>query len=366
MRPHQGVRLSKEGQVPHSQHGFQGLRNLVGPGTSARSDSLCEAYDRLVCPLTSVNQVNRIHLLFEERMTPGERTRIQRHLRSRFSLVEAVGLRLRSKLPHNFRNDAQRLRPDPYWKSQTQWEWSRKLLHWKELEPGRNRAGINRTGNGRDWVLYRQESRQNKILVVGFAGASRRMMMSAADFIATLEIFSADFLLLMPNRHSHYKLGVRGFGASMEQTTRELDEKIRAWGYTDLRVIGTSAGSLPALYFGVAAGAQSISLVGVLDPESDVSGIPYPGIREALSPQDSTVRVRITCGSEAHGDLAVARKLAKEIGAGIVVVDGAFHAPLFHLLKKGEFEEWLSRNLDLQRVPCAEQPSSQIPASNPR
>lgn len=280
-------------------------------------------------------------------MTPGERTRIQRHLRSGFSLVEAVGLRLRSKSPNSFRNVAQRLRPDPDWKRQTQWEWSRKLLHWKELEPGRNRAGINRIGNGRDWVLYRQESVQNNTLVVGFAGASRRMMMSAADFIATLELFRADFLLLMPDRQSHYRLGVRGFATGLEQTFADLDEKIRTWGYTDLRVIGTSAGSLPALYFGVLAEARAISLVGVLDPESGDSGVPYPSIREVLSAEQNTAQVRITCGSEAHGDLAVARKLAQQIGAQLTVVDGAFHAPLFQLLKEGKFEEWLSLNLDL-------------------
>lgn len=311
-----------------------------------RQVKFIRVYQKLRDSCITENQLNRLHIALENRMTPSERKAVILFLESEYSRPQRSFLRLHSAIHSRLPRLGLGNFPKSHWRKRAEWGWLRKLISWRQMEADHVLAErFERIVSTRGYALYRRTDLLRRSLLIGFSGSSRRIMMSPADFLGQLSAFDADLLLLWPTRGGGYRSGVPGLGSDIPMVGRAIQELIADWDYNDVRMIGTSAGSLPALYVASMLQPVTVATIGTSNPRGAGQYIPWLEVSENLGHLIDRMRLSFTYGGNSRRDEAVAKALASEVGGIVVEVDGSGHAPLFDLLRRGELSEWLRKNL---------------------
>ncbi len=118
---------------------------------------------------------------------------------------------------------------------------------------------------GRDVVLFRGEGQANqKSLIVTFCGRSQRPNMAWSLYLQYLPSQLFDVVILCDRANNHYYDGIADYAPDMLSLQRRLATDLRFAVYRRLYCYGTSSGGLPAIRFGLLAGAdRSVAVGGV-------------------------------------------------------------------------------------------------------
>ena len=167
--------------------------------------------------------------------------------------------------------------------------------------------------------------------------------MPPANYLPVLQQVGMDLLVLRPNINRNYISGVSGFGTTLENAVAGIREWLKATGYTKVYVLGTSGGTLPAIYSSIVLNAERCVAVGTIDPrggQSEVNWTQVVTMWEAMNPSQRPMFV-FTDGQLAVEDRMASQFVVSQFGGRVFRVPGADHNSLHPLWQKGLFAQWL-------------------------
>jgi hypothetical protein len=355
---------------------------------------VARVYDRLVASCTTINQVNRVNIAFERRLTPSEVAILSHHLRlddgATFGLGFGVIVRARKELEENLRRRLGRLRAkfrnvaflqrrrsltnlqDRFSSSLTPLERRRHSAWWAQAQERQLTAGgsvdsspavrptmgqeFHRVWRRAGVALYSLQgpaAAEARSLIICFTGTTRRMGMPVSLWLHNLPSQRNDVLVLECPPSEFFVKGVRGFSDSLPATMEALAEFVRHHSYADVRVVASSGGTIPALFVGLRLGVNGILLAGPVAPTGDLwreflpEGDLFPRIVEALraAPSDG-IPTWLAYGADDKADVLFATNLAAIVpGARLIPVPNSGHNCFYELSQRGELSDLLRKFL---------------------
>lgn len=308
------------------------------------AQSIVAVYERLAAQCSTVNQLNRLHIQLENRITPEELYLLASTLRMPlFGRLIAQPPRLRFPfhrikwfllgLPHS---------PKiwPFLRPVYSDEWIRGLhkrvapLH-GERPPNQSR----RVEGKRSFAWFCRKDVTPRALMVCFPGNQNRMLIQTPILLEALAPLHVDVLLLGSGSRNHFGEGLPGFGPTFEQASRSLASWISSKGYQDIWVFGTSRGALPAIKYGLELKASRIVSVGAAGVEKLTS---RQSERISQHGRVSSACIRLVYGENAPHDGRSAFSLRELLPhAEICVIPNAPHAPIWDLMLRDELRDFL-------------------------
>lgn len=308
--------------------------------------SVLELGLRAMRSVTSVNAQNRIHIGFENRASAIERHELIQHLREDAqqgyrALKGAIKIAVSDR--HLVRSSFHEIVMNAE-------AWLKHLEFHARLAGEAGPPGLHRSKTTKGFALYDAPAGQNREVLVGWSGRSRRLMMPVANYLPALGQLGTDLLLLWPDAEKGYRHGVVGLGDSFDASIAAIKDFVQEQGYTSIRVIGTSQGGLPAVVSAPLLGAESCSVVGFSErsyPEgSGFQRIIESWRRPGVTPPPTLVA---TVGSTAKQDFESAMGLLRIVQGRLVEVPGEGHSPTWALLRSGTFHSWLRDSVLMSR-----------------
>jgi hypothetical protein len=309
-------------------------------------------YRRLMEGSHTVNQLNRLHILLENRMTPREVHSIARKGRRErqgtprfFSAVRFPHYRVHKlllKLPHN---------PTlwPLLRKIYAENWITGLGHWlRVLHHSREPSDWKRTVLHGSHFHFSRPGHVRRNLLICFPGMHHRMLASTPIFLEAYSAVDSDVLLLGTGWGLGTGGGIHGLGDNFDQATKSLSDWAISMGYQDLWTYGTSRGALPALRYGFALGASRIVSVGLKTSASRDESL--ADLADSAGRADG-VQVRLIFGADAIGDGHACFEARRHIPyASISAIPEAQHAPIWPLLLRGQLPSFFAAVFSGQRL----------------
>jgi hypothetical protein len=304
--------------------------------------TIARVHQRCFSRCKTVNQANALHIGLENRITPAERA----------VLIEALDTMLRRQAPLgrflSLRHPWLIRRPVEYSQLQTARAWLQHFRYHHELAGAGGGVGYQRAGLAQQGYFYRDTTRRNTKLLVGWPGRSNRLMMPVANWLPTLERHGMDLLLLRRPRTRNDDTQLAWNQNSVSRAHEAVATLNDRYAYASVAVAGTSLGSAPALQYAAEAGASRVSIIGLL--EQEISQLPHPGRRLGADSDEVSGGIGkggpfFTYGQDSLGDHAAASQAAKLFVGTAVGVADAGHGPIWTLFKSRQFDSWFSRTL---------------------
>lgn len=313
-------------------------------------------YKRLAGCCKSPNQLNKLHITLENRMTPLELA----GLRDEF-ITRTEGNWLWKKIMQVFF----RIRKDVFGKdsvvrkyisintTELSKAWLAKLHDQYLLAAGSNApAPFVRKRLGRAVVIYEAGGdRAGKTLVVCFSGNFQRMMMPTPIFLQSIDANSADVVLLRTEKHKGYRTGIQGLTSDLQSSLAALKTLLKFDEYRRVVTVGTSGGAMPALLSALYWRAAACLSVSPNNPEDDrwrsfTGGEGASGLFRHFGMGEKPPPVHIVYGENSIKDAESAKAIESILpSVRLVPVRGAGHVALFPLLERGELGGVLQRAL---------------------
>ena len=346
---------------------------------------VARVYDRLVASCTTVNQVNRVNIAFERRLTPSEIFLLSDHLRLDDDVTFGRGfgliVRARRELEDTLRGALRRLRhkyPDVNFlqrrrsltnlqdrlsSSLTPLERRRHSAWWALTQErqllGEGSAGLSpeigptvEQGFHRVWrrngvALFSAQgpaTNDTRGLIICFTGTTRRMGMPVSLWLNNLPSRRHDVLVLECPPNEFFVRGVQGLSDSLPATKDALVDLVRKNSYADVRIVATSGGTIPGLFVGLWLGVKGIALAGPVAPtveywpeflpEGDVLAHVAEALRAAPAEGMTTW---LAYGVDDKADALFATRLAAIVpGADLIPVPNSGHNCFYELSQRGE------------------------------
>jgi hypothetical protein len=321
-------------------------------------------YDRVFPTCSSINQLNRLHILLENRMTPVETVQLSAHIRRTYDrrglsrradavrvlVARATGRLQRRGGARELSERERRVRAVV---------WAAKLTHHLGLARTSTPSPVTRRWLRGGAAYYQAPGSPSSVLAIGFTGNARRMMMSTPQFLQHLAPSGADLLLLDGARGSAYGEGVRGFSDDFPGTVDWLRAFIGNHGAEHVVTVGTSGGGLPAVLSGLALQVHSVLAVGAVtrgssDYTRSDGTATIDDVVMQYAVKSPLPRMSLVYGLDSAMDAAAAQDLVAVLPeARVITVEGAGHACLFQLAERGELEDLLATTL-YQALPAAD------------
>jgi hypothetical protein len=225
-----------------------------------------KTYRSLTKKCATVNELNKIHILLENQMTPAERDALIRTLggRGRGLLRRILTMALPASL-----------------QSQDEFPLTQKLARLNATSTWRQRLRKNRKfahlGTGATWsreaklpglTFYRRTDIHATNLLISFTGLRQRMMMALPDWLDATSPLESDVVLLQATKGSSaYLSGIEGLGDTLENSLATLKNMVESLGYSKHFCVGSSAGGVPAILFSHLVQMEKTIAVGPQGPE---------------------------------------------------------------------------------------------------
>lgn len=313
-------------------------------------------YDRLFETCSTINELNHLHILLENRMTPAEAAQLSAHIRRNYDrqalsrradALRVLATRATGRLQ---RSGGARTMSDRERRVRTV-TWAARLSHHLSLARTTTPSPVTRQWLRGGAAYYQAAGSPSSVLVIGFTGNARRLMMPTPQFLQHLMPFGADLLLLDVMRGSVYIEGVRGFSSDFPGTVDWLRTFSSGHGADRVVTVGTSGGAFPALLSGLALQVDNVLSAGaVLNRAAGYSrsgGTPALAdvvAQYATSSPAPSVYLMFGCDSRIDTDAAhaVAATLPR---SRLVPVEAATHGCLYPLAERGQLEDALASTL---------------------
>jgi len=324
------------------------------------SNLLVEVYNRLSKSCETINDLNRLHIALERRMTPSQQLALIRHLENQagFKLQNAalgkfltrrwsfglllkvrkmlsrilrrleVSLRMRS----NAKTSTVKVASDELAKGKTSWHnrlstsYMMSKLHPDEVVPERWR----RKSLGSGTTLYKRIDRPSQMLVVSFTGKALRMMAGLPDYLWILEELDCDLVLV--NHSSKKNLLDEPYPriVPVRPLLARLAELVRGLNYQTVYSVGTSGGATSAILSALYFQPDTVLAIGpIIRHFQNVHSAEIHEIAQVV--RDRKSKIVIAHGADAKRDSEVAHLWRKAVSAKIIVAKGAGHSALLAL-----------------------------------
>lgn len=220
-------------------------------------------YRRLLHRCRTVNEVNRLHISLEKRMTPSEFS----------SLTGATPLRLRRLLARAVEQWERLTSPIP---SASRHKWIARIEGQLARSGSRAPELYVRYRPGPYMEFYSNpEVLAPKTLLICFKGNAQRLLMPVATFLQHLPAARYDVLTLMDPLKRAYVDGLPGVSNGFSGVARTIGRFLEKTAYRSVVSFGTSAGGLPALILTARLGLDKGVSVGAGGwPEEDPASAP--------------------------------------------------------------------------------------------
>lgn len=287
---------------------------------------LLALFERAMRSCRTVNQINKLHIELDNRLTPSEFAQLESHARAR----------------------AQTLPDDPLAAATTQW-----------LD--RTRRMLDRSGDTtiRHYTLSRPlpavlfyrgpGAPDTKRLLIGFTSRGRRMLLPQSVFLQHLPADMFDVLIITDPRRSSLETGVPLLGDSVDAVIAWLAAQAWIRDYAGLRTLGCSGGGFPAVLAGHRLAAELAMSVGGRFPEGRHATRLGWTLRARHAAQPDSTRTVLAFGADKTRDRKFARALAWATGGQalpVTVPDGDVgHQVLGPLLERGELGAFLQATI---------------------
>lgn len=294
-------------------------------------------FDRVSPQCAGVNDMNRLLISLDNRMTPREAHQLARHISQGRLLRAFNSLRRRSSA-------------EVYTRTQ---EWASQTLASFNLTKHVPASSIS---TQRRWTrggatLYQSNAAPSDALMIGFAGNLRRLMLPTPLLLQQVSPFGVDVLKLECPRGTAFRDGVDAYSDDLPSTVEWLRALITEHGASRVVVLGTSSGAFPAILAGLSLGASSVLAVGTRtdEPGSFVTPPEHRPLADVIAscqPPGPPPTVHLLFGSESPLDSEFAAQVGSHLeSARLLPVVGAGHACLFRLINSGTMQATLRSTL---------------------
>jgi hypothetical protein len=303
-------------------------------------------YARAARACRTVNDLNRLHIALENRITPLELDALRRGADPPAPqwarLVGGAAARVRRSLDRPGRLAAPS-RPPYDWVARLHALAAKAAAPPQPFRRERLHGRIARYSAGGD--------RSRKTLAVCFAGRAQRLMMPLPVFLQHVDASVVDVAFLRDPAKEGYRAGIGRGTRSLDDLLERLPSRLSFDAYARVVTIGTSGGGLPAVLAAVQLGLPAALAAGPNGPD-DPRWQSYRGVgvrrvleESATARGDRRPAITLVVGAGAPKDQAAAQTLARIIPARIIVVDGvrtaAGHNALLPLVERGELASLL-------------------------
>lgn len=313
-----------------------------------------ENYLRQASACRTINELNKLHIQFENQMTPQELSALHREIAGAGPLpisfaprLGIVGL-LAGKLAGRGADEGEPA-VDP---AMAPLAWAEKLfaMYSKGGKPGPE--AFTRKPLQGDAVLYAGPGeRAGKTLALCFAGRAQRLMMPVSVFLQHVDARQVDVAFVRDAKKDGYRSGVSGVGTDLESTFERLAELFRVAEYRRAVAIGTSGGGLPAVLASLRLKLDAVLSISGNDPCDPKWKVPdgtggQELVRRYYGAAPGRTRIHLVAGADSPRDLDAARSLASLVACDLHIIqdpnDPVGHSALVPLLMRGELSRFLA------------------------
>jgi hypothetical protein len=310
---------------------------------------MIELYRRLIRDCKTVNQINRVHIALENRLTPLEISSLSSEL-NKNRLVESVLAKI----------SPQRKERRPALDSKYAKEWLAKLDDLASHSGKKKPEPFVCKRLSRHSLLFSDPSipSKHKTLAVCFTGASRRMMMPTGVWLQYLDAKRVDVVLIIyPQKSIGYRRGLRGVGEDFSETLSNLSTVLPASDYARTVAIGTSGGAVPALLAAIQFNYSAVLAVGINSPFNEkwhnALGFNLRNLASQLIVKSkSSTAIKFVHGFDHEQDKMSACAWQELLKTAEIISIRNDEEPVGHLalrtiLKSGDLSQFLAKTLNL-------------------
>lgn len=294
---------------------------------------MIELYRRLTRDCATINQLNRVHIALENRMTPLEWG----------ALAAAID-------PMAGANEAIR-------EGQARWLQTMGAMFAKAGKPAPEAYASRRLARHIKW--FRAEPNTARTLVVCFTGQAQRMMSPLPVFLQHFQATTEDVVVINYPKGLGFRYGLQGVADGFENLLNALGKLLPLAAYERVVSIGVSGGALPAI-----AAAQRLDFDAAAafgagysdDPRwIEALGHSLDGFLTPPAERTSPLAVTLVYGADAAVDKDAAARLAQliPINQAEVFIPGKpiGHNALYPLLMTRQLRPFLEDALLAPRPP---------------
>lgn len=276
---------------------------------------MIELFQRQIAKCRTLNELNRLHIALENRITPLELVVLSKIISDRHSSPPNIA-------------------------------WITKLHQTFSLSRKTQPERFIRTRLKPNMYLYSDRSpNAEKVLAICFCGWARRLMMPTPTFLQHLEASRIDIILLQPHHQWHYDNGLGGLADSFGALVDVVREVIRSRVYKSVVAYGTSVGGLPAILTALYLGFDKGIAIGGASLESERWRFvkDTDTFRQAVASHSGKPKLLSVFGSQSIKDSMAAAELRRYLPNEFwLVPDEAGHAAIHKYLRSGELCDFLS------------------------
>lgn len=313
----------------------------------AQRASVARAYLRFLTSAQTLNQINKLHIRFDNRMTPREQQLIVAHQvkqieRGSFGKLQSGRL---SGAPGEISGDAAAPALDVPSTMELLHQWS---LQWQADMAGDPDPGARsffRSISTRGVSVYSSSRPSNSVLLC-FTGRANRMGLPTPNLLRSIPASEGDVVLVRAASPPDYDRGIFGLGDRFLTALEALRTLVDGLGYSKINVLGSSAGALPAVLAAHYLGAENAIAMGPSEPGrvSLRSGFgPQWSYRKAVRKlsRRNPPNVAVFYGEQAPQDEAPARELAALVDGSVTAVPGAPHLFFDKFYQEGRLRDFI-------------------------
>ncbi len=288
-------------------------------------------YERLTRHCATVNQLNRVHIAFENQMLPA----------SLQALIQSAAT-------------GQGIWCDR-WSAERQ-RWIMNLNHLFGQSGIAEPQSFSRHCVARGLVLYADKDipASEKRLLVCFTGIARRLMIPTPIFLQHIDANATDVLLLRYPKPDGYRSGMPAIADGFLDLFKKLPRFFPPGDYKQKAVLGVSGGAIPATLLGISAKLDAALAFGIGSPDDErwrkvLKGGIAATINHLLPGQIPSARVTLVHGRDSEQDRIAANTWAAALPARIIAIGqkdaSVGHACVHPLVFAGQLKLFLEREL---------------------
>jgi len=309
-------------------------------------------YRRLVSRCTTINQINRVHIALENRLSPLEADVLRHSLRPKCHLLSRATMALRRLV---LKSAARPFRATQIEQAR---EWMGQLAALAAPSGKRHPEGFQRRRIRRNVVLYSDGGAPaDKTLAIAFTGSRQRLMMPVSVFLQHLDARRVEVVLLRDSwrdGYHAYRHGIPGVGGSIETLLDALPHLLSFGRYRKVVAVGTSGGGFPAVLAAFRLELDAVVSFGGNGPDDPrwVATDGSTGRQRVVRYRDACAkppRVFLAFGQDCPQDRERAEALADAIPSRLCPVGDPTtevgHTVAYALARQGKLTEFLQSTI---------------------
>jgi pimeloyl-ACP methyl ester carboxylesterase len=312
--------------------------------------SFWPAYRRLYRGARTINRVNNLHILLEQRLTPDDVSDIAYRALFRFlpqplEWMASLPLRLadfvlRKRIPFPGINLVER--------RVAQRNWIIMLQRKVALASPTTSVSYRRQTHGPGAFLF-TSNRPSGELLIAFGPRTRQLTVAMPVFLSALSATGHDLLFIRPElRNPGPWTAVVGFESGFDGLIGHLQTLIQFRSYGEVHTVGLSFSATLALLVGLSLPANTVTPIGLTrHPQFQSGEVPTlwdTALRKkTLMANKAQSRVQFVFGQSEVAEKSLVHSMAQSIPESRVIeVKGAGHSPLGHLLREGDLQAFVT------------------------